>query len=34
MDPMERLHREFEENASDGEVLNVDFPFFLIVLKP
>ena len=33
-DPMEKLHRAFEANSQDDEVLEVDFPFFLIVLKP
>lgn len=34
IDPMERLHKAFEANSVDDQVLDVDFPFFLIILKP
>lgn len=34
IDPMETLQRQFEANSQEDEVLEVDFPFFLIILKP
>ena len=33
-DPMETLQAQFEANSREDEVLDVDFPFFLIILRP
>lgn len=34
MDPLEKLHIAFEANTGGEEVLDVDFPFFLLIMKP
>lgn len=33
-DPMGKLQLDFEANSKEDQLLEVDFPFFLIVLKP
>lgn len=34
IDPMEKLHKAFEANSQDGELLTMEFPFFMVVLQP